>query len=147
MYMQVCTHFNALKKPGRPRKQPKVSGRCKPGNKLSLLQHIKGINPQIGTQKYTYTSNIDLYPVRVSTIQCKLCKNVLCRPLQLSCGALFCTSCLLTLVETATESSIVCPACNANLQPTHIHNAPVPAAPYTPYYCYGINRPTLAYHI
>ena len=118
---QVCAHFTSLKKPGRPPKKPKVLGRCRHGNRLSLLQHIKMLTPTVTTQTYMPS---DHSPVNLSSIKCKKCTCILRQPLQLSCGALLCTSCLVKSIEMTDGDSVPCPACNEVLEPSSIHSAP-----------------------
>ena len=79
------------------------------------------LTPTITTQTYMPS---DHSPVNLSSIKCKKCTCILRQPLQLSCGALLCTSCLVKSIEMTDGDSVPCPACNEVLEPSGIHSTP-----------------------
>ena len=66
-------------------------------------------------------------PITLSDIECVLCLGVLRRPLQLSCGAICCMTCLCDWVKhTPTLTPLTCPCCplTHTVEITQLHSAP-----------------------
>ncbi len=63
-------------------------------------------------------------PLTRKDIECPLCTNVLCQPLQMDCGAIVCSGCCHQWVEVASQPS--CPCCYSGhpFTPASIRPAP-----------------------
>lgn len=111
--LQICNHFSSLKRKGRPKK-------ANHHNTMLLHKAITGCTPTPST----IPKHIKDSPLPRKDIECPICCNVLCQPIQLDCGAIVCSSCCHQWVETATQPS--CPCCHKGhpFSPASIRPAP-----------------------
>ncbi len=121
----TCDLINRQCQGGRPRKEQKKRGR--PGA-ASTHMYWRTIN-SLGVQ--TFRATMPLTPSRFHTssamsiqdFQCPVCYNILDCPVQVSCGALLCGSCLVTCVEGNPDQ---CPCCGGdhNISPDSLRAPP-----------------------
>lgn len=118
----IYDHLNSLKRPGRPKK---AKNRGRPASNSKILLH-----KAISNSAHTSNTNPKEYvfyttsPVARKDIECPLCCNVLCEPVQLDCGEIVCSGCCHQWVEAASQPS--CPCCYRGhpFTPASIRQAP-----------------------
>ncbi len=109
----TCDLFSRQCQGGRPRKEQKTRGR--PGA-ASTHTYWRTIN-SLGVHVFRATMPLALSrfhtssAVSIEDFQCPVCCNVVDGPVQVSCGALVCGSCLVTCVEEHCEQ---CPCCRGD---------------------------------
>ena len=106
---QVCEHFRVIAKGGNSRKLTVGRG-CQPGLTPNMVAaHLWNIAPPpvFSQEPYPPLSSQNNTTV-LEELKCVVCANVLSQPLELPCGKLACTSCI---VERVTASATVCPCC------------------------------------
>ena len=106
---QVCEHFRVIAKGGNSRKLTVGRGR-QPGLTPNMVAaHLWNIAPPpvFSREPYPPLSSQNNTTV-LEELKCVVCANVLSQPLELPCGKLACTSCI---VERVTASATVCPCC------------------------------------
>ena len=123
--MQVCDHFRAYIRGGRPRKVIKQFGRPLHATPIKLpLEHIQCLTPytdstRIGTQLATGQSQSAL-----DKLKCSICCGILNRPIQLPCEAIACTDCLARHLVQNGGLECPCKYCNTSLTVTSVKRAP-----------------------
>jgi hypothetical protein len=120
---QVCEHFKVIAKGGNSRKLTVGRGR-QPGLTPNMVAaHLWKIAPPpvFSREPYPPLSGQNNTTV-LDELKCVVCANVLSQPLELPCGKLACTSCI---VQRVTASATVCPCCllDGGLVPTEIRPA------------------------
>eukprot|EP00731_Ephydatia_muelleri_P002365 Em0001g2365a len=106
---KVCEHFRVIAKGGNSRKLTVGRGR-QPGLTPNMVAaHLWNIAPPpvFSREPYPPLSSQNNTTV-LEELKCVVCANVLSQPLELPCGKLACTSCI---VERVTASATVCPCC------------------------------------
>ena len=118
---QVCEHFKVVAKGGNSRKLTVGRGR-QPGLTPNMVAaHLwKIAPPPVFSWEPPLSSQNNM--TVLDELKCVACANVLSQPLELPCGKLACTSCI---VEQVTASATVCPCCllDGGLVPTKIRPA------------------------
>ncbi|KAL5473856.1 hypothetical protein EMCRGX_G028418 [Ephydatia muelleri] len=106
---KVCEHFRVIAKGGNSRKLTVGRGR-QPGLTPNMVAaHLWNIAPPpvFSREPYPPLSSQNNTTV-LEELKCVVCANVLSQPLELPCGKLACTSCI---VERVTASATVCSCC------------------------------------
>ena len=85
--------------------------------KATVLKRSESLTPDI-TAPPVYS--LDECPVERHTIECSKCSSILHQPLQLSCGKLVCSRCLVAGVREAKGDCASCHHCNMPLEPSDI---------------------------
>ncbi len=108
----TCDRFSQQCQGGRPRKEQKRRGRPGAASTHTYWKTIKSLGdvfraslPLALSRFHTPSS------VSIEDFQCPVCFNVVDGPVQVSCGALLCGSCLVTCVEEHREH---CPCCGGD---------------------------------
>ena len=133
--MQVCEHFDKLRKGGRPKTVQHTRGHYSQYAN-HLIRHIEGISPLSlnapGMQPppVSNTNNLSV----LDHLRCPLCFEILDQPLELICNSIVCAKCLKAwLVQSA---KVECPCCFKHVPLELSHIKPAPTANCLKYYTF-----------
>ena len=122
-YIQICNprspqaiHVNLTPTTGRPAKN----------SPHKIISEIRKIAPPRLYSLYHQTLSNMNNPAIIEQLQCPICLNILCQPLELSCRALVCTYCLVHWFMLFNCSEVKCPCCfmHSPIQPQQLKPAP-----------------------
>ena len=91
-----------------------------------IISEIRKIAPPRLYSLYHQTLSNMHNPAIIEQLQCPICLNILCQPLELSCRALVCTYCLVHCFLLFNCSEVKCPCCfmQSPIQPQLLKPAP-----------------------
>lgn len=110
----VCTHQNTIKRGGRPKKTKRTPGRPPNISTKYCTEHIRGIATPPLTHHGDEVNICSIHQAALtSELQCSLCNNILCSPVELvTCGSVVCAECLCNKIRE--QSSLECPCCHGS---------------------------------
>ena len=103
---QVCQHFRSLQRPGR--KPSAKRGRPPASGKKMLANHVHKLMPPTERPEEYDLQNC---PVSEESLLCRICDAILHQPIQLGCGALVCSNCTVSWIESYPHEMVACPCC------------------------------------
>ena len=125
IFIQICNprspqaiHVNLTPTTGRPAKN----------SPHKIISEIRKIAPPRLYSLYHQTLLNMKNPAIIEQLQCPICLNILCQPLELSCRALVCTYCLVHWFMLFNCSEVKCPCCfmQSPIQPQQQQLKPAP---------------------
>ena len=116
-FMQVCDHLSTISKTkGGGKNKKKQQGRPSKENIYDVTRHIHTITPPAITSPITTSSEL------ATTLQCPICADILCQPIELSCGSLVCSQCCCKWLQFSQK--LDCPCCYSHQLSTETIKTP-----------------------